>query len=80
MLQQKHDEFNALKNDVEKWKWIKANQNLGITVFCDNDDTFAQFDDDDSDDPKTLDFRDYIGWSDGIFHLLEAVGIKAESV
>ena len=72
--------FNSLKSDVDKWKWVIGHQHFGITVLCDNDDTCACFDEDHNDEPEVLQFNGYIGWSDGVFDLLEAIGIKVESV
>lgn len=71
------DEFNALTNDVDRWRWVAANQDKGITVMCDNDQTYLRFE---GYDDETGDFDDYIGWSRGVFTLLSALGIKAESV
>lgn len=73
------EEFNSLPNDAAKWKWIMKHQDKGITVFCDNDDTYAQFANDE-DAEFLLEFDQYIGWADGIFSLMDAVGIKAEAV
>ncbi len=70
-------EFKALKTDKERWQWISANQDKGITVWLDNDDTFAQLDNFPDD---TLEFNGYVGDSAGVFSLLEAMGIKAENV
>ena len=77
MSQKLFEEFESLKTDEQKWKWVLANQDKNITIYCDNDDTYGQIDDYPD---EILQFNWYIGWSDGIFHLLKAVGIKAESV
>lgn len=72
--------FNALPNDFEKWHWIKTHQHLGITVFLDNDDTFATFDCQvDDEDPVVLQFDEYIG-NVGSHNLLTVLGIKHEEV
>ena len=80
-------EFTLLKDDVERWKWIVKHQDVGITVYCDNGDTYAHFDEeynkyeqDYNFEMQLLQFDWVIGWEEGVFNLLEAVGIKAESV
>lgn len=64
-------------SDKERWEWVLANQDKGITIYCDNDATYLQLEDENAD---CLDFDGYVGWNDGIFALFEAVGIKAECV
>ena len=71
------NKFNSLKSDRERWQWVIDNQNLGIIVNLDNDDTFITVDDVDEGLGR---FDDYIGDSDGIFILLEVLKIKAEYV
>jgi hypothetical protein len=68
--------FNNFKTDMERWSWLMNNQDKGIVVKCDNDNTYIVVDGDDDDSAS---FRSYIGWDDGVFELLKAVGIKAES-
>lgn len=72
-------EFNNLKNDVEKFKWVKNNQSTGIVLMLDNDDTYGIISDN-NDEDYLFEFDGYIGWNDGIFSLLEAYGIKTEGV
>ena len=48
-------------------------------VNLDNDDTFVTILGGDS-ESGYVNFDGYLGWSDGVISLLEAVGIKAESV
>jgi len=82
-IQKLYKEFESLETDVQKWKWIIDNQNKGITIYCDNDDTFACFDEEDEENEYNriiLEFDHYIGWSYGVFNLLDAVGIKSECV
>lgn len=71
--------FNNLQNDEARWKWLIVNQDKGIIVNCDNDDTFITTPDDE-DDEDYASFDNYVGWSDGVFDLLKAIGIEAESV
>lgn len=78
-LIEKAKEFNNLKNDVEKWKWIKDNIHIGITVWLDNDDTYATFDNSDENTP-ILNFNDYLGSGGGIEDLLSSIGIKSSGV
>jgi hypothetical protein len=76
------DQFNKLQNDGEKWKWVLNNQDKDIVVMLDNDYTYAVFTNTNTeeDDDTILYFDYYIGDSDGILILLEALGIKAEEV
>ncbi len=76
----KAKEFNQLDSDVDKWQWISENQDLGITVMLDNDDTFISFDDYIGDDDVSMDLEYYIGNSEGIEELLTAFGIKSSGV
>ena len=64
-------EFKTLKNDKEKWLWVKNHQTDGVIVNCDNDSTFITIGD------EYADFEEYIGWADGIFKLFEAMNINA---
>lgn len=70
-------EFNKLKTDKEKWKWLMTNQGKGLVVMLDNDDTFVV---DENDEETTGRFNEYIGWSDGVQILLDVIGIQAECV
>ena len=73
-------EFNELKNDIEKWKWVKDNQDTGIIIYLDNDDTFGTLPDpEDKEDVLYFQFSEYIGYH-GVQNLLEAYGIKADFV
>lgn len=72
-------EFNKLKTDELKWKFIIDNQFEGIKIYLDNDDTFGSFEWDD-DGEYLFKFDDYIGWSDGIMTLMAVIGIDAECV
>ncbi len=70
--------FESIETDKDKWVWVQNNQDLGITVNLDNDDTFITVDSDENGEYGQ--FHGYIGWSDGVFDLLEVMGIKADSV
>lgn len=72
----KLEELRKIKKDQDKWKWLIANQDTGLIVNLDNDDTFVVDPNDEDSDP--VDFIDYVGCSDGVQELLSAVGIKAE--
>ncbi len=73
-------EFNALSNDVERWKWVKEHQNTGLVIYLDNDDTSGTMPDPcDADDVLIFQFDEYIGIS-GVENLLKAYGIKAQCV
>jgi len=71
-------EFQALSNDVDRWKWVINNQDTGVIVNLDNDETFITFKDENEEDYET--FCYYIGWSDGVTELLEAIGVRCEFV
>jgi len=73
------EKFNNLQSEKEKWAWIVAHQDSGITIKLDNDDTFGVFDDDEGGD-YILSFDEYLGRSCGIQTLLEVLEIKAERV
>ena len=70
------EKWNKL-SDKKRWQWVIANQDKGITVLLDNDQTFISFPDEDAD---CLDFDDYIGNSGGVVTLLEILGVRAEGV
>lgn len=78
-MKQLFNEFNKLRSDKERWLWIKDHQSVGITIYLDNDDTFGAFDDDE-DGEFRLCFVNYLGWSEGMQILLDALGIEAEGV
>tara|TARA_R110000868_G_scaffold48122_2_gene156805 strand:- start:510 stop:749 length:240 start_codon:yes stop_codon:yes gene_type:complete len=79
MINQTLKDFKKLKNDEQRWKFVIENQDKGIIVHCDNDDTFITIEDSDDDDNYDS-FDNYIGWSDGVFCLLRVMGIRSESV
>jgi len=66
--------------DQERWQWVRDHQDEDIVVVCDNDDTFVMGDYDDGSRGVLFTFNEFIGYDAGIFNLLEAMGIKAESV
>lgn len=70
------DEFKQLQTDEEKWRWVIDHQSDDIVVYCDNDATWII----DTDFEDYGDFDNCIGWQDGVFKLLDAVGINAEAV
>ena len=72
-----HAEFNLLKNDFDRWVWIKSHQHTGIIIYLDNDDTTGYIGDYEE---YSFDLDWYVVWSDGIQHLLNAMGIKNECV
>ena len=74
-------EFESLKNDKERWLWVKDHQKDGIIVNLDNDDTFITIENYAPIEGEGYsNFEGYIGWSEGIFSLLEAMSIRAESI
>ena len=76
-MNNKFDEFKALKTDVERWQWLVENQDHNLAVLLDNDDTFLV--DNDSEDNYAR-FDNFVGDSTGVLDLLKALGIKAERV
>lgn len=72
------NEFNNLKNDVDRWKWILKNQNKHIKIMLDNDDTYGVFDH--IEESPIFQFDEYIGYDTGVLKLLKAVGIYADYV
>jgi hypothetical protein len=78
-----YKEFEALDNDVDRWKWVIENKEF-VTVKLDNDDTFVIFRDEEDldwdEEGHIMDIMEYVGWSDGIFNLLRALGVAAEGV
>ena len=80
-LARKVIDFKSLENDVDRWKWIFENKDLGFVIKIDNDDTYAYIENKDPNkDGITLDFEDYIGSGYGVYDMFEALGIKAEGV
>jgi len=80
-------EWNALKTDTERWTYLFANKGK-IGLKLDNDVTFSEFHSDiipdeieELDDlPDLNNFAEWLGWSDGVWHLLIFLGIEAEPV
>lgn len=73
------NKFNTLQTDGEKWKWIlKYKDFIDIVIYLDNDETFGVVNDDA--DLPILRFDSYLGYSTGVFSLLEVIGIKCDSV
>ena len=69
-------EFHALPNDVERWQWVKANQDTGVVIYLDNDDTYGVL----PGDEEVLQFDWFIGSYEGVLYLFEAMGINFEEV
>ena len=71
-------EMKNLKSDKEIWKYVLENKDEESMppVMLDNDDTFWNFDDERDEYIQV----DYLGWGDGIFSLLSALGINHEGV
>ena len=69
-------EFDALPNDVEKWRWIIKNHSKGIVIMLDNDDIYGVMGGTD----LRFQFEDFLGDDYGLFKLFLALGIRAEGV
>ena len=76
--------WDSLPSDIERWQWIRDNQDTGVVVMLDNDDTYATIEDEDSykeeADSVLLQFNHYIGCADGAGYLLESMGIAYSEV
>jgi len=71
-------EIDALCSDERKWEWVANNQNTGVVVILDNDDTFAAIPGKDDDDVYFR-FDNYIGNGPGVPGLLDSFNIKSQS-
>ncbi len=73
------EEFNSLENDKARWGFVLAHKSK-LRLELDNDDTMV-IDDNASDDDENNygSFDDYVGWSDGVITLLNAIGLDADS-
>jgi len=70
-----------LTNDKERWEWVLANKDTGISVVLDNDDTYViSPEDDDGDRVILFRFNNYIGNSSGVGVFLETLNIPCEPV
>ena len=79
------EELRQIESDAAKWQWLIDNQDRGLIVHLDNEDTFVSIDcdmDSGEDRPsyEAVTFDDYIGWNEGIQTLLKVIGVSAESV
>ena len=79
------EELRQIESDSAKWQWLIDNQDRGLIVHLDDDDTFVSIDFDicsDKDMPSYggVTFNDCIGWSAGIQTLLKVIGVSAEAV
>jgi hypothetical protein len=82
VLFMQQDEFDGL-SDFEQWQYIVNFQRKDlVTIKLDNDDTYLVLDgyEQDEQERKYLQPRDYIGNSYGVEMLLQAIGFKAEGV
>jgi hypothetical protein len=73
-------EFDNLKSDVDKWKWMIEHKDCGIIIMLDNDDTTGLFKDDirSNDYVGSFPFDEYLGL--GGEYLLTAIGIENDTV
>lgn len=85
--QQFYNTFASLDNDVLRWKFLITNARIlnkskDIILYLDNDDTWVSFEENTSTRLRSdsVFFDNHIGWDDGIFDLLKAVGIKVKYV
>lgn len=78
MCEKLFKEFKGLETDKERWAWIIKNHKRGITLRIDVDDTYATFDG--MEKEYMLMFDSYLGWSDGVFDLLDCLGVECADV
>ena len=79
------EELRQIESDSAKWQWLIDNQDRGLIVHLDNEDTFVSIDCDmgsgeDMPSYEAVTFDDYIGWNEGIQTLLKVIGVSAEAV
>ena len=79
------EELRQIESDSGKWQWLIDNQDRGLIVHLDDEDTFVSIEWDmgsDEDMPRyrSVTFNDHIGWSLGIKTLLKVIGVSAEAV
>ena len=73
------EEFNKLENDKSKWGFVLAHKSK-LRLSLDNDDTMVIDDNASEDDENNhASFDDYVGWSNGVITLLNAIGLDADS-
>ena len=79
------EELRQIESDSGKWQWLIDNQDRGLFVHLDYDDTFVSVVrdvDSDEDVPghRIVVFRESVGWGGGIQTLLKVIGVSAEAV
>ena len=79
------EELRQIESDSAKWQWLIDNQDRGLIVHLDYDDTFVSVVrdvDSDEDVPsyKSVAFGESVGWGGGIQTLLKVIGVSAEAV
>ena len=82
------EELQACSNDEVRWAYVLVNKDEDELppVTLDNDATYISFvvevpckdSNETEEDWLTIDFDGYLGWSEGVRSLLNALGIKAE--
>lgn len=72
-------QLNNMDSDIQRWQYVFENSDKFI-VKLDNDETYLHCVGDDRDEPAMIEIDWYIGNSDGIQHLLDALGVESEGV
>ena len=73
------EEFNKLENDKVRWGFVLAHKSK-LRLSLDNDDTMVIDDNASEEDENNYgSFDNYVGWSDGVITLLNAIGLDADS-
>lgn len=78
-LNEIRERLNKARLDYERWKIVLENKDV-LKLILDNDDTLIVFKDYEYSEDDYWSFDEYIGWADGLFTMLDVVGIEAESV
>jgi hypothetical protein len=72
----KQEQFKTLTSE-QQWKWVVDNKEMIEQVDLDNDGTWVSLK---GSDDECLTMKAYLGWDDGVQHLLTAIGIPNSPV
>jgi len=67
--------FKKCKNDSERWQFIFDHKDGDYIIELDSDNTIVIFGED-----QHVSFDGWLGYSDGVFTLLDTLGIKCDCV
>jgi len=63
--------FNSFNSDQDKWNFVRLHSDR-FKIILDNDETYAEL------NGEWLQFSESIGSTNGVFNLLESIGLYAE--